>query len=276
MWVWVTAGEVFPCIVAYIKRVTLCLYRHWWRKPHGCLPFGILTAGEVFPCIAAYIKRVTLCFVLPLIKTIAWLLKRLAIINQFWLVKSGIELTCLPLATKDSFHWSATALASCPLAFWAPLSTFSEDWMRDSCRARSCSLPYGWHPHLWPRPEGDWFLSPRIPTKDPGSWYYPEKCKFSKQWLTFLGYIINQYSISPHPSKTTAVLEMEMPKSLAQIEAIHGVAESVGRVHPQHSRFLTTLVWASQQQEEVMGLETCPRCQPQSDQSNACMRLHLF
>ena len=39
--------------------------------------------------LVAYIKRVTLCFVTPLMKTTAWLSKRLAIINQFWLVKSG-------------------------------------------------------------------------------------------------------------------------------------------------------------------------------------------
>ena len=34
-------------------------------------------------CIVAYIKRVTLCFVPPLMKTTAWLSKRLEIINQF-------------------------------------------------------------------------------------------------------------------------------------------------------------------------------------------------
>ena len=42
----------------------------------------------------------------------------------------------------------------------------------------------------------------------------PDKCEFSKQCLTFLGHIINQHGISPEPSKTTAVLEMETPKSL--------------------------------------------------------------
>ena len=59
--------------------------------------------------MAAYIKRVTLCFVPPLMKTTTWLSKRLAIINQFWLVKSSNRLKI------QSNVWSKTHKFVAPL-----------------------------------------------------------------------------------------------------------------------------------------------------------------
>lgn len=44
--------------------------------------------------------------------------------------------------------------------------------------------------------------------QEAGATLNPEKCKFSKQSLTFLGHIINQHGTSPDPNKTTTVLEI--------------------------------------------------------------------
>ena len=49
--------------------------------------------------------------------------------------------------------------------------------------------------------------------QEAGATLNPDKCEFSRQCLTFLGHIINQHGVSPDPSKTVAVLEMETPKS---------------------------------------------------------------
>ena len=61
---------------------------------------------HLFPCIVTYIKRVTLCFVSPLMKTTTWLSKRLAIINQFWLVKSGNRFNMSTPSHKGFFAFS--------------------------------------------------------------------------------------------------------------------------------------------------------------------------
>lgn len=39
----------------------------------------------------------------------------------------------------------------------------------------------------------------------------PDKCEFSQDKLVFLGHVIDRRDISPDPSKTHAVLEMESP-----------------------------------------------------------------
>ena len=63
---------------------------------------------EPFSCIVPYIKRVTFCFVPPLMNTTTWLLKHLAIINQFWLVKSGNRLSMSTPSHKGFFSCTAT------------------------------------------------------------------------------------------------------------------------------------------------------------------------
>ena len=60
----------------------------------------------------------------------------------------------------------------------------------------------------------------------------PDKCAFSKQCLTFLGHIINQHSVSPDPSKTAAVLEMETPKSLTELRRFMGMVNQLGKFTP--------------------------------------------
>ena len=63
---------------------------------------------EPFSCIVPYIRRVTFCFVPPLMNTTTWLLKHLAIINQFWLVKSGNRLSMSTPSHKGFFSCTAT------------------------------------------------------------------------------------------------------------------------------------------------------------------------
>ena len=65
----------------------------------------------LFPCIVAYTKQVTLCFVPPLMKTTAWLSKRLAIIIQFWLVKSGNRSNMSTPSHKRFFSHISIAMA---------------------------------------------------------------------------------------------------------------------------------------------------------------------
>ena len=68
--------------------------------------------------------------------------------------------------------------------------------------------------------------------QEAGATLNPEKCEFSKQSLTFLGHIVNQHGISPDPSKTTAVLEMETPKSLTELRRFMGMVNQLGKFTP--------------------------------------------
>ena len=44
-----------------------------------------------------------------------------------------------------------------------------------------------------------------------------DKCEFSKQRLTFLGHVIDEHGVSPDPSKTKAVADMETPRSVSEL-----------------------------------------------------------
>ena len=61
--------------------------------------------------MVAYQKWVTLCFIPPLMKTTAWLLKCLAIINQFWLVKFGNRINMSTPSHKGFFSRPIYCLA---------------------------------------------------------------------------------------------------------------------------------------------------------------------
>jgi len=44
-----------------------------------------------------------------------------------------------------------------------------------------------------------------------------KNCEFSKNKLIFLGHVIDQNGISPDPSKTAAIKQMEVPKSVSEL-----------------------------------------------------------
>jgi len=50
--------------------------------------------------------------------------------------------------------------------------------------------------------------------------------------LIFLGHVINQNGISPDPSKTAAINQMEVPKSVSELRRFLGMINQLGKFSP--------------------------------------------
>ena len=59
-----------------------------------------------------------------------------------------------------------------------------------------------------------------------------DKCKFSKNSLIFLGYVINPQGISPDPNKTAAISQMDTPKSVTELRRFLGMVNQLGKFSP--------------------------------------------
>ena len=59
-----------------------------------------------------------------------------------------------------------------------------------------------------------------------------EKCEFSKKRLTFLGHTIDSQGISPDPSKTAAITQMDSPKSVTELRRFVGMINQLGKFTP--------------------------------------------
>ena len=58
------------------------------------------------------------------------------------------------------------------------------------------------------------------------------KCEFSKNCLIFLGHVIDPQGISPDPSKTTAISQMDTPKSVPELRRFLGMVNQLGKFSP--------------------------------------------
>ena len=57
----------------------------------------------------------------------------------------------------------------------------------------------------------------------------PEKCAFGVTSGKFLGFMVHQRGIEANPDKVKAVLEMESPKSLKQLQSLNGRVAALNR-----------------------------------------------
>ena len=60
-----------------------------------------------------------------------------------------------------------------------------------------------------------------------------DKWEFSKQCLTFLGLIINEHGVSADPSQTTAVAEMQTPRSVLELRKFMDMVNQLGKFTPR-------------------------------------------
>ena len=61
----------------------------------------------------------------------------------------------------------------------------------------------------------------------------PDKCKFSRTSIDFLGHIIDKDGIHPDPAKTQAVLEVEPPQSVSDLRRFMGMVNQLGKFSPR-------------------------------------------
>ena len=70
----------------------------------------------------------------------------------------------------------------------------------------------------------------------------PEKCKFGKPELKFLGHLVNEGGIHADPTKTSAICEMAPPTNVSELRRFTGMVNQLGKFSPnptdQHSHFV--------------------------------------
>jgi len=71
--------------------------------------------------------------------------------------------------------------------------------------------------------------------KEAGLFIKPEKCEFSVQKTTFLGFIISEEGLEMDPEKVNAVLNWEIPKSIKDIQCFLGFANFYRRFIHKYS-----------------------------------------
>ena len=61
----------------------------------------------------------------------------------------------------------------------------------------------------------------------------PDKCKFSRTSIDFLGQIVDKNGIRPDPAKTQAMLEIEPPQSVSDLRRFMGMVNQLGKFSPR-------------------------------------------
>ena len=61
----------------------------------------------------------------------------------------------------------------------------------------------------------------------------PEKCKFSRRQLDFLGHIIDENGVRADPAKTSAIREMQPPRDVPELRRFMGMVNHLGKFSPQ-------------------------------------------
>ena len=62
-----------------------------------------------------------------------------------------------------------------------------------------------------------------------GATLNPDKCKFSRKTLKFLGHILDEDGIRADPEKTTAIREMKPPTNISEIRRFMGMVNQLGK-----------------------------------------------
>ena len=63
------------------------------------------------------------------------------------------------------------------------------------------------------------------------------KCEFSKNQLIFLSHVITQSVVSADPSKTEAINQMKIPKSVSELRRFLGIINQLGKFPPRIAHF---------------------------------------
>ncbi len=67
-----------------------------------------------------------------------------------------------------------------------------------------------------------------------------EKCEFKKESVKFLGHVINKDGVSVDPEKSRAIVEMEPPNSVSEVQRFLGMVNQLGKFHPNRGANPTT------------------------------------
>ena len=76
---------------------------------------------------------------------------------------------------------------------------------------------------------------------DAGLYVKPEKCEFSANKTTFLGFVISQNGIEMDPEKVSAIMEWEKPATIQDVQCFLGFANFYQQFIEGYSRICTPL-----------------------------------
>ena len=60
----------------------------------------------------------------------------------------------------------------------------------------------------------------------------PDKCEFQKTNIKFLGHIIDQNGVHPHPDKMAAVSKMPLSTTVTELRCFLGMVNQLGKITP--------------------------------------------
>ena len=87
----------------------------------------------------------------------------------------------------------------------------------------------------------------------------PDKCKFSRTSIDFLGQIVDKNGIRPDPAKTQAVLEMEPPQSMSDLRRFMGMVNQLGKFSPRLHGGTEPTPQRATEHQECVDLGSCSR-----------------
>jgi len=92
-----------------------------------------------------------------------------------------------------------------------------------------------------------------------------EKCEFWSDKLTFLGHVISKNGISPDPTKTAAIKEMEVPTNIMELRRFMDIANQLGKFSPHIAELSSPLrellsvkqawLWDTRQEEAFTNIK---------------------
>ena len=96
----------------------------------------------------------------------------------------------------------------------------------------------------------------------------PDKCEFNKTSLIFLGHLLDHRGVQADPQKTSAILKMDPPTSVAELRRFMGMANQLGK-------FSRNLAELTQPLRELLSKKRPWQWGPQQDQAFAKVKEKL-
>ncbi len=94
----------------------------------------------------------------------------------------------------------------------------------------------------------------------------PEKCEFGKDTVKFLGHVIDSSGIHADPDKTSAIQEMEQPRTIPELRRLLGMVNQLGKFTPNLAHLTQPLrallgkntpwVWGPSQSDALLQVKT--------------------
>ena len=121
--------------------------------------------------------------------------------------------------------------------FQAPLSNSTGEWVRFSKAKKAFFATQMIYSSSVRTSKGTTldYTQPNASRQQDWWWTLTNVSSRSHASITFLGHIIDAHEVSVDPSKTSAVLEMEMPRAITELHRFMGMGNQLGKFTPRNA-----------------------------------------